>query len=78
MRLDKNKTHDPRAWALRAGTAEARRPYRKHQRPNAEPHELVFVIPPAGGADAPHDPLLFGHWASAFGAELALAAGARE
>jgi hypothetical protein len=44
-RLDKNKTDDPRAWALDAGTADALGLYREHFRAKAEPHELVFLDP---------------------------------
>jgi Phage integrase family len=42
VRLDRNKTDDPRAWALDAGIAEALRTYKKHFRAEAEPTDLVF------------------------------------
>jgi hypothetical protein len=36
VRLDENKTDDPRAWALDPGVAQALRVYRKHLAPDAE------------------------------------------
>jgi integrase len=45
VRLDKNKTDDPRAWALDVGTAEALRLYRERFRADAEATALVFVDP---------------------------------
>jgi integrase len=45
VRLDKNKTDDPRAWALDAGTARALAAYRKLFRSEAQPDELVFQDP---------------------------------
>jgi len=45
VRLDQNKTDDPRAWALDTGTAEALRRYKKHFRAEAEPGDLVFQDP---------------------------------
>jgi integrase len=48
VRLDKNKTDDPRAWALNAGTTAALRIYRTHFCSSSAPNALVFVTP--GGA----------------------------
>ncbi len=45
VRLDKNKTDDPRAWALDPGTVRALEVYKARQRANAEPGDLVFVDP---------------------------------
>jgi integrase len=45
IRLDKNKTDDPRSWALDPGAAKALRVYREHFRPEAAPTALVFVSP---------------------------------
>jgi integrase len=45
VRLDKNKSDDPRAWALDPGTKAALATYRETMRPNAKPHELVFLDP---------------------------------
>jgi len=45
VRLDKNKTDEPRAWALDAGVAEALRRYRARYRPGAQPSERVFLDP---------------------------------
>jgi integrase len=44
IRLDKNKTDDPRAWALDPGVAEALRFYRDRRR-TAAPTSPVFVDP---------------------------------
>jgi integrase len=44
VRLDKNKTDEPRSWALSAGVAEALRVVRK-QRPNAKPTDHIFLRP---------------------------------
>lgn len=43
VRLDQNKTDDPRAWALQDGTAEALRRYRRNHCPNVEATDRVFV-----------------------------------
>lgn len=43
VRLDKNKTDDPRAWALDRGTLEALKAYRERYHQEAESDELVFV-----------------------------------
>jgi integrase len=45
VRLDKNKTDDPRAWALDPGVADALRRYRASFRPDAQAEELVFLDP---------------------------------
>jgi integrase len=45
VRLDKNKTDEPRAWALDAGVAEALRRYRDRYHPSPEPSARVFVDP---------------------------------
>jgi integrase len=45
IRLDKNKTDDPRAWALDAGVVAALRAYRKHFRASSQPTDAVFVAP---------------------------------
>jgi integrase len=42
VRLDKNKTDDPRAWALSPGVAVALTRYLERYRPDAEPGELMF------------------------------------
>jgi len=42
VNLDRNKTDDPRAWALQTGTAEALRQVRS-MRAHAEPGDLVFL-----------------------------------
>ncbi|MGD0679038.1 MAG: tyrosine-type recombinase/integrase [Polyangiaceae bacterium] len=42
VRLDENKTDDPRAWALDAGVAAALRLWRSHFRADAVDHEYVF------------------------------------
>jgi len=43
VRLDKNKTDDPRAWALDKGTTSALCAYLSRARPNAKPGEFVFL-----------------------------------
>lgn len=43
VRLDKNKTQDPRAWALQPGTAAALRAYRQRERRSASASERVFL-----------------------------------
>jgi len=44
VKLDKNKTDDPRAWPLQAGTAEALRTYKaSFGKPAPEPNSLVFT-----------------------------------
>lgn len=43
VRLDVNKTDEPRAWALDIGVAFALRRYREALRPDAKPDEPVFV-----------------------------------
>jgi integrase len=48
IRLDKNKTDDPRAWALDAGVARALRLYREHVRGADKPTDRVFVGPKGG------------------------------
>ena len=45
IRLDKNKTDDPRSWALDAGVARALRVYRKCFPSDASASGLVFVSP---------------------------------
>lgn len=48
VRLDQNKTDDPRAWALQPGVAAALRRFREQHRADAEPEDRVFTDP-AGG-----------------------------
>ena len=43
VRLDENKTDDPRAWALNPGVARALRVYRQHFAPEAASTDPVFV-----------------------------------
>jgi integrase len=43
VRLDENKTDDPRAWALDPGVARALRIYRQHLAPDAEGSDPVFI-----------------------------------
>ncbi len=43
VRLDKNKTDDPRSWALDPGTARALNVYRERLCPEAGPEGLVFL-----------------------------------
>lgn len=45
VRLDKNKTDDPRSWALDAGTARALVAYHDRFRSEAQADELVFLDP---------------------------------
>jgi len=45
VRLEKNKTDDPRAWALSPGVAAALRAYRDEHRPGAGVNDLVFLAP---------------------------------
>lgn len=45
IRLDKNKTDDPRAWALDKGTAAALRTYRERYRSDAQLGDRVFLDP---------------------------------
>lgn len=45
VRLDKNKTNDPRAWALSTGVAAALKIYRERFVPNAEHSDRVFTSP---------------------------------
>jgi hypothetical protein len=45
IRLDVNKTDDPRTWALNPGVAAALRQYREAHRPDDEPDDLVFLDP---------------------------------
>ncbi|HEY2408852.1 MAG TPA: site-specific integrase [Polyangiaceae bacterium] len=45
VRLDRNKTDDPRAWALDRSTANALKLYKENMRADAEPGDLVFVDP---------------------------------
>ena len=40
--LDRNKTHDPRSWALCPDVARALKAWRDRFRPDAEPDDLVF------------------------------------
>lgn len=42
VRLDKNKTDDPRTWALSPGVVLALKAYRKQHRPDAKPTDRVF------------------------------------
>jgi len=42
--LDKNKTDDPRAWALNPGVARALKAWRERWRPNAKPSDPVFTL----------------------------------
>ena len=53
VRLEKNKTDDPRAWALNAGVVAALRAYRERYRANAEPTDPVLVDP-LGRPHSPH------------------------
>ena len=41
----KNKTDDPRAWALNPGVSAALRLYKERYRPQAGPESLVFIDP---------------------------------
>jgi integrase len=43
VRLDENKTDDPRAWALDPGVARAMRVYRERFEPNASGSDPVFI-----------------------------------
>lgn len=43
VRLDTNKTDDPRVWALAPGTARALRAWKKMTTRGTEPNDLVFV-----------------------------------
>jgi integrase len=43
VRLDENKTDDPRAWALDPGVARALRVYREHFEPQADGSDPVFI-----------------------------------
>lgn len=43
IRLEKNKSDDPRSWALDEGTARALRAYRKRFRSDVDRDDLVFV-----------------------------------
>lgn len=45
VRLDTNKTDDPRAWVMDPGTARALKLYKDHMRASAEPTERVFLDP---------------------------------
>jgi integrase len=45
VRLDKNKTDDPRAWALMPGTTAALKAYRKKLSPEPKAADLVFLDP---------------------------------
>jgi integrase len=45
VRLDKNKTDDPRAWALSPGVATALSLYKARYRPRADADSLVFLDP---------------------------------
>jgi integrase len=53
VRLDKNKTDDPRAWALNAGVVAALRAYRERYRKSAEPTDHILVDP-LGRPHSPH------------------------
>ena len=47
VRLDENKTDDPRAWALAPGSARALAAWRAHRKgdgPRAEPTDRVLVL----------------------------------
>lgn len=52
VRLDKNKTDDPRAWALAPGVARALATYKALLRAEAQPTDLVFVDPHGGAHSA--------------------------
>lgn len=43
IRLDENKTDDPRAWVLDPGVVRALRVYLERYRPNAKPGDLMFL-----------------------------------
>jgi integrase len=43
VRLDKNKSNDPRAWAFQPGTAGALRVFRQRFRQDAKPEHRVFL-----------------------------------
>jgi hypothetical protein len=45
VRLDKNKTDDPRSWALTSGVVEALRVLHDELRPGAKPTDHVFLRP---------------------------------
>jgi integrase len=45
IHLDKNKTDDPRPWALDPSVAEALRLWKKHFHPKPAPQSRVFVYP---------------------------------
>jgi integrase len=51
VRLDRNKTDDPRAWALSPGVAEALATHKTKFRPDAQPTDLVFVDVNGGAFD---------------------------
>lgn len=53
VRLDRNKTDDPRAWALNPGVAAALRIYREHFQPDAEQDDRVFLDPLGRTLDKP-------------------------
>jgi integrase len=43
VKLDQNKTDDPRAWALNPGVARALAVYRQHFASEAQPEDSVFI-----------------------------------
>ena len=45
IHLDKNKTDDPRSWALDSSVAEALRIWKRYFHPNPSPQSRVFVYP---------------------------------
>jgi integrase len=48
VKLDRNKTDDPRAWALSPGVVRALRRFAERYRPDAAPDSLVFTEPNGG------------------------------
>jgi integrase len=53
VRLDQNKTDDPRAWALNIGVLRALRVYFEHYRPHAGPDDHVFTDAAGEALDGP-------------------------
>jgi integrase len=50
VRLDQNKTDDPRAWALDAGVARALKMWKERYQPDADADDSVFSEPHCGRA----------------------------
>jgi len=55
LNLDRNKTDDPRSWALSPGVLDALRIFLRRYRPGAKPSELLFMT--ASGRRPPGDNL---------------------